>query len=143
MPPFLRLPPIFRLPPIYGPPILPIAPLRALTLTVVRARTLGAEPLHCDRLVLEAADFQSALTRQKFDVLMGHLEVPGIAHQGDPALRRGRELLNGLEEPVSGNLKDRRRQADQNQDARSPVLHLLAHCGEKESVRLFYGLPAG
>jgi len=46
------------------------------------------EPCKRRRLVPKAPYIQPALTRNHLDVLVGQVEIPGIAHQGDLAWRR-------------------------------------------------------
>jgi hypothetical protein len=42
---------------------------------------------------------------------------------------------------VRDNLKDRLRRANQNQDARTPMIRIIANHGVKKSTRFFYRFP--
>jgi hypothetical protein len=64
----------------------PLTPIPRLT--PILCLTLVFEPLESRRLVPKASNIQSALSRKQFDVLVGHVEIPGIADQGDPGRRR-------------------------------------------------------
>jgi len=99
------------------------------------------EPRKCRRLVPKAAHIQPALSRNHLDVFVGQAEIPGIAHQGDLAWRHRRQLFEALHQSVRNDLEDRLRHTNQNQDARTPMIRIVANHGVKKGTRFLYRFP--
>jgi len=72
---------------------------------------------------------------------VGHVEIPGVADQGDLVRRCPCKLLDVFNELVWHHLKNRLRQANQNQNAGAPVFRVFAHDGAKKGLGLLYGFP--
>jgi hypothetical protein len=96
------------------------------------------EPRKGRRLVPKAPHIQPALSRNHLHILVGQAEISGIAHQSDLAWHRRRQLLEALHESVRNNLKNRLRRTNQDQDARTPMVRIIANHGVKKSTRFFY-----
>jgi hypothetical protein len=115
-----------------------VVPLAALP-----GRPLVGEPLQCRSLVSVAADVQAELPRQQLDVLVGHMEIAGIADQRDAAGLLLGKLFDGLDETMGRHLENRRGAAHQDKDAGPCVPDSRVHERAQKGLRFFHGFPAG
>jgi len=81
------------------------------------------------------------LSRDKFDVLVRKLEVPGITQQRDALRRRDCKLAEVLDQPVPLELKYRLRRTHRDQDARAPALLACADDRLEKGFRFLNRLP--
>src|SRR5258708_37763941 len=93
------------------------------------------------RLILKVAKSDSLLAREQGDVIVRHAQLDGITEECDPVRGIRRELLEGLEDPVSLDREQGLRRAHVHEDAWATVLDAFEnHCTKKPSC-FFGGFP--
>ena len=94
-----RAPPLLTTSFVFPAPLMQVTPFLVMSLflpltslsvispflppPLVLCSTPGIEPSDRRCLVPKALNIQSVLSRDQFDVLVGHVEIRGIAYQGD------------------------------------------------------------